>query len=229
MRTCRSCGSRPGSRLASLGIALAVLVVTFGMAPLLKTNFFDQGEQEVLSIRQELPPGTGLDASDQAAKKIEKLLAETEGVKDHQVTVGSSGFMAAFGGGTGTNQASYKVSLEDSGAYEKTRAAIEKGLAALDGIGDTTIAAGDGFGSQDLSVVVKAADPEVLKKASEQVRTAIAGLDDVTDVQSDLAQSVPRVSVTPNAKAADAGRLRVARHDRRPGRPGHPGRQGDPR
>ncbi|GGS84915.1 hydrogenase expression protein [Streptomyces tanashiensis] len=192
-------------RFMSLAIALVVLVVTFGMAPLLKTNFFDQGEQEVLSIQQELAPGTSLSASDEAAKKIEKVLAETEGVKDYQVTVGSSGFMAAFGGATGSNQASYKVSLEDSAAYEKTRDAIEKGLGALDGVGDTTIAAGDGFGSQDLSVVVKAADPEVLKKASEQVRSAIAGLKDVTDVQSDLAQSVPRISVKANARAADAG------------------------
>lgn len=192
-------------RFMSLAIALVVLVVTFGMAPLLKTNFFDQGEQEVLSIQQELAPGTGLDASDAAAKKIEKLLADTEGVKDYQVNVGSSGFMAAFGGGTGTNQASYQISLEESASYEKTRDAIEKGLAALDGIGDTTIAAGDGFGSQDLSVVVKAGDAEVLRKASEQVRAAIAGLEDVTDVQSDLSQSVPRISVTANAGAADAG------------------------
>ncbi|CAM5481684.1 efflux RND transporter permease subunit [Streptomyces tanashiensis] len=105
-------------RFMSLAIALVVLVVTFGMAPLLKTNFFDQGEQEVLSIQQELAPGTSLSASDEAAKKIEKVLAETEGVKDYQVTVGSSGFMAAFGGATGSNQASYKVSLDDSAAYE---------------------------------------------------------------------------------------------------------------
>ncbi|CAM5481715.1 hypothetical protein STANM309S_06013 [Streptomyces tanashiensis] len=54
-------------------------------------------------------------------------------------------------------------------------------------------------------MVVKAADPQVLKKASEQVRSAIAGLNDVTDVQSDLAQSVPRISVKANAQAADAG------------------------
>ncbi|KOX35641.1 MULTISPECIES: efflux RND transporter permease subunit [unclassified Streptomyces] len=192
-------------RLASLGIAFAVLVVTFGMTPLLKTNFFDQGDQEVLSIKQELAPGTGLSASDEAAKKVEKVLAETEGVKDYQVTVGSSGFMAAFGGGTGANQASYQVSLEESASYERTRDAIEKGLAGLDGIGDTTLAAGDGFGSQNLSVVVKAADAEVLKKASEQVRAAIAGMKDVTDVQSDLSQSVPRVSVTAKPAAADAG------------------------
>lgn len=192
-------------RLASLGIAFAVLVVTLGMTPLLKTNFFEPGDQNVLSIKQERAPGTSLSASDEAAKKIEKLLGETEGVKDYQVTVGSSGFMAAFGGGTGSNQASYQVSLEESASFEKTRDAIEKGLGALDGVGETTLTAGDGFGSQDLSVVVKAADPEVLKKASEQVRAAVAGLKDVTDVQSDLSQSVPRVSVTAKPAAADAG------------------------
>ncbi|MFJ5783527.1 efflux RND transporter permease subunit [Streptomyces hydrogenans] len=192
-------------RLTSVAIALVVLVVTFGMAPLMKTNFFDQGDQPVLTVKQKLAPGTALDASDEAAKKIEKVLADTEGVKNYQVTVGSSGFMAAFGGGTGANQASFQVTLEESASYEKTRDAIESALGKLDGVGDTSIAAGDGFASQDLSVVVKAGDRELLQKASEQVQKAVAELKDVTDVQSDLAQSVPRVSVRANEKAADAG------------------------
>ncbi|MFJ8665750.1 efflux RND transporter permease subunit [Streptomyces sp. NPDC093600] len=192
-------------RLTSVAIAVVVLIGTFGMAPLLKTNFFDQGDQEVMSIKQELAPGTSLAAADEAAKKVEKVLAATGGVKDYQVTVGSSGFMAAFGGGTGANQASYQVTLEDSASYEKTRDAIDEALGALDGIGDTTIAAGDGFGSQDLSVVVKAADADTLKKASEAVKAGVAELDDVTDVQSDLSQSVPRISVRANARAAEAG------------------------
>ncbi|MDT9688013.1 efflux RND transporter permease subunit [Streptomyces sp. P9(2023)] len=192
-------------RLTSVAIAIVVLVGTFGMAPLLKTNFFDQGEQEVMSIKQELAPGTSLAAADEAAQKVEKVIAATDGVKDYQVTVGSSGFMAAFGGGTGANQASYQLTLEDSASYEKTRDAIDAALGKLDGIGDTTIAAGDGFGSQDLSVVVKASDADTLKKASEAVKAEVAKLDDVTDVQSDLSQSVPRISVKANAKAADLG------------------------
>ncbi|GAA2952064.1 efflux RND transporter permease subunit [Streptomyces erythrogriseus] len=192
-------------RLTSVAIAVVVLIATFAMAPLLKTNFFDAGEQQVLTVTQKLEPGTSLAATDAQAKKVEKLLSDTEGVKDYQVTVGSSGFMAAFGGGTDTNQASYQVMLEDSASSEDVRAGIEKGLAGLDGIGTTTVAAGDGFGSQDLSVIVKAADAQVLNKAAEQVREAVASLDDVTDVTSDLAQSVPRVSVVPNDKAAAAG------------------------
>ncbi|MFE3517302.1 efflux RND transporter permease subunit [Streptomyces sp. NPDC059166] len=192
-------------RVTSIVIAFVVLFGTFGMAPLLKTNFFDQGEQEVLSIKQELTPGTSLDAADAAARKVEKVLAADDGVEDYQVTVGSSGFMAAFGGGTGANQASYQVTLKDSADFEATQDRIDAALGKLDGIGDTTIAAGDGFGSQDLSVVVKAADADVLEKASEAVRGEVAKLKDVTDVQSDLAQSVPRISVKANDKAADAG------------------------
>ncbi|MDQ8701424.1 efflux RND transporter permease subunit [Streptomyces sp. LHD-70] len=192
-------------RFTSLLIAVVVLVGTFGMAPMLKTNFFDQGEQDVLSIKQELKPGTSLAATDEAAEKVEKALAGVDGVKDYQVTIGSSGFMAAFGGGTDTNQASYQVTLTEDADFEKTGDAIERELGALDGIGETRIAAGDPMAGQDLSVVVKAADADVLQKASEQVRDEVAELDDVTDVQSDLSQSVPRISVKANDKAAAAG------------------------
>ncbi|NUL04915.1 efflux RND transporter permease subunit [Streptomyces lunaelactis] len=192
-------------RITSVVLALVILFGTFGMAGLLKTNFFDQGEQEVMSVKQELAPGTSLEAADAAAKKVEKVLDGVDEIKDYQVTVGSSGFMAAFGGGTGANQASYQLTLKDASSYEKARDRIDAELGKLDGIGETTIAAGDGFGSQDLSVVVKASDADTLRKAAEEVRTEVAGLDDVTDVQSDLAQSIPRISVKANAKAADAG------------------------
>ncbi|WP_322870172.1 efflux RND transporter permease subunit [Streptomyces goshikiensis] len=192
-------------RLTSVAIAVVVLFGTFGMTPLLKTNFFDQGEQDVLTVKQELAPGTSLAASDEASRKVEKVLADVKGVKDYQVTIGSSGFLAAFGGGTGSNQASYQVTLEDSGEGDAVKKEIEGKLAGLDGIGDTRIVAGNGFGNQNLSVVVKAGDGEVLAKAAEEVRAEVAKLKDVTDVQSDLSQSVPRISVTATPKAAEAG------------------------
>ncbi|MGX1755931.1 efflux RND transporter permease subunit [Streptomyces lydicus] len=193
-------------RLTSLAIAVAVLLGTFAMGPLLKTNFLDQGAQETLTLKQELPPGTSLGAADKQAKRVEKVLAANDDIADYQVTVGSSGFMAAFGGGTGANQASYQLKLKDSADSDKVTDALRADLGKLGkSIGDTSFATGGGFGSQDLSVVVKSGDAEVLKKASEQVRKTVAGLDHVTDVQSDLSQSVPRISVKPNAKAAAAG------------------------
>lgn len=193
-------------RLTSLAIAVAVLLGTFAMGPLLKTNFLDQGAQDTLTLKQELKPGTSLDAADKQAKRVEKVLAANDDIADYQVTVGSSGFMAAFGGGTGANQASYQLKLKDSADSDKVTDALRADLDKLGkSLGDTSFATGGGFGSQDLSVVVKSGDAGVLKTAGEQVRKAVAGLDDVTDVQSDLSQSVPRISVKPNAKAAAAG------------------------
>ncbi|MEU5978640.1 efflux RND transporter permease subunit [Streptomyces sp. NPDC047315] len=192
-------------RITSIVLAVVILFGTFGMAGLLKTNFFDQGEQEVMSIKQELPVGASLEASDAAAKQVEKVLSGLDELENYQVTVGSSGWMAAFGGGTGTNQASYQMTLKDAADYEDVRDRIDAELAKLKGIGDTTISAGDGFASQDVSVVVKAANPDTLKEASEAVRKEVAKVKDVTDVQSDLAQSVPRISVTAKPAAASAG------------------------
>ncbi|MGW1839817.1 efflux RND transporter permease subunit [Streptomyces sp. NPDC002067] len=194
-------------RAISLLIAVVVLVATFGMAPLLKTTFFDQGAQDTLSIQQDLAPGTSLTAADKQAKRVEKVLAGTADVRDYQVTVGSSGLMAAFGGGSGANQASYQVKLKDAADSDKVTEELRAELAKLGRAAGTTSvsAGGGGFGNQDLSVVVKAGDAGVLAKASEQVRKAVAGLDHVTDVSSDLSQSVPRIAVTPNAKAAAAG------------------------
>ncbi|MBT2469444.1 efflux RND transporter permease subunit [Streptomyces sp. ISL-66] len=201
----RALGLVTRRRLATVAVAVVVLVATLGMTPLLKTNFFDQGDQDVLTVKQQLAPGTSLAAADEASRKVEKALAQTEGVKDHQVTVGSSGFLAAFGGGTGSNQASYQVTLKDSKDSEAVKKRIETALGGLDGIGDTSISAGGGFGSQNLSVVVKAGDAAVLAKAAEQVRAEVATLADVTDVQSDLSQSVPRISVTATPEAAELG------------------------
>ncbi|WP_326808729.1 MULTISPECIES: efflux RND transporter permease subunit [unclassified Streptomyces] len=193
-------------RLTSLVIAAAVLIGTFGMASLLKTNFFDQGETQQLSISQELPPGSSLGAADKQAEKVEKMISGIDGVEDYQVTVGSAGLMAAFGGSTNTNQASYQLKLEETADSAKVEDAVHDGLDKLgSSVGDTTVSAGDGFGSQDLSVVVKAGDAQVLEKASEQVRAKVDKLDGVTDVQSDLSQSVPRVSVTAKDSAARYG------------------------
>lgn len=191
-------------RITSVVIAVAVLLCTFGLVPLLKTNFFDQGDQDTLTVKQQLAPGTSLKTSDAAAGKVEKLLGSIDEVKDYQVTVGSSGFLAAFGGGTGANQASFQVRLKDAGDTAAALDKIRAGLKTLDGAGTTSVSAGGGFGSQNLSVVVKAADGDTLAKAADQVRAAVAGLDDVTDVTSDLAQSVPRIEV--HAKQAEAAK-----------------------
>ncbi|MDT0413533.1 MULTISPECIES: efflux RND transporter permease subunit [Streptomyces] len=197
-------------RVTSLLIAVFVLVVTLGMATQLKTNFFDDSGQDSLSATQELPPGTSLASTDAEAKKVEKLLDGVDGVSDVQVTVGSSGFMAAFGGSTDSNHASYQIKLRSEDDADKVQDALESGFKKLDGAGELKVSAGGGFGDQDLSVVVKAPDRDSLAKAAQQVTDAVKKIDDVKSVENDLATSVPRVSVTAKPAAADAGLSQAA-------------------
>ncbi|WP_372345988.1 efflux RND transporter permease subunit [Streptomyces sp. KL116D] len=207
-------------RFTSLMIAVVVLVGTFGMAPLLKTNFFDQGEQEVLSIKQELKPGTSLAASDEAARKVEKVLQGIDEIKDYQ---GHRRLVRLHGGLRRRHRLEPGLvpgDAEGQGVVRGRRTASSAKLGKLSGIGTTTIAAGDGFGSQGPQrVVVKAADGDVLDKASEQVRDAVAKLDDVTDVcQRPVAVGPAGSRSGPNSKAAAAGFDDYeARRRRRPG------------
>lgn len=132
-------------RVTSLVIAVVVLLGTFGMAPLLKTNFFDQGDQDTLSVKQELKPGTSLAAADAQAKKVEQVLGGLDEIADYQVTVGSSGFMAAFGGGSGANQASYQLKLKDAADSGKVTDKLRTALDKLgEDIGETTVSSGGG-------------------------------------------------------------------------------------
>ncbi|WP_433342760.1 efflux RND transporter permease subunit [Streptomyces sp. CA-253872] len=197
-------------RVTSLLIAVFVLVITLGMATQLKTNFFDDSGQDSLSATQELPPGTSLAKTDEAAKKVEKLLDGIDGVGDVQVTVGSSGFMAAFGGSTDSNHASYQIKLKSEDDADTVQDALESGFKKLDGAGELKVSGGGGFGDQDLSVVVKAPDGDTLAKAAQQVTDAVKKIDDVKSVENDLATSVPRISVTAKPAAADAGLSQAA-------------------
>ena len=97
--TCRCCASPPGAGSPAWSSPSRSWSAPSAWRPLLKTNFFDQGEQDALTVTQELPVGTSLAATDEAARKVEEVLADDQGVEDYQVTVGSSGFLAAFGGG----------------------------------------------------------------------------------------------------------------------------------
>ncbi|NED92583.1 efflux RND transporter permease subunit, partial [Streptomyces sp. SID11233] len=95
------------------------------------------------------------------------------------VTVGSSGFMAAFGGSTDSNHASYQIKLKSEDDADKVQDALEGGFKKLDGAGELKVSAGGGFGDQDLSVVVKAPDRDSLAKAAQQVTDAVKKIDDV--------------------------------------------------
>ena len=189
-------------RWLTVGLGLVVLLGTFGLATRLETNFLDDSGQDTLTVRQELPVGTSLAATDAAARKVEAVLARTDGIKTYQVTVGGGDL---FGGGGAANSASFSIALTPDADADRVERALRAEFASLTGVGELRFggAGGPGGGSLDeLQVIVQAPDADVLSRASERVRQVMSELPGVTDVQSSLAQSAPRIDVTVDRAAA---------------------------
>ena len=193
-------------RLVTVLIAVAVFIGTLGLLPLLQTNFIDSSGQNTLSLKQEMPVGTSLAATDAAAKKVEGVLGEVDAVETYQVTIGSQQGFAAFGGGGNSSTASFSITLKEGTDTPAVEADLRERTKSLADAGDITVGAGGGggggFNANTVAVSVTASDPDVLRTASDQVRDAVQGTAGLTDVTSDLGDSAPRVQITLNREAA---------------------------
>ncbi|GIE93857.1 efflux RND transporter permease subunit [Paractinoplanes rishiriensis] len=189
-------------RWATLLIGVLVLFGTFGLSTQLKTNFLDQSGQDSLNISQEMPVGTSLAATDEAAKKVEAVLAARDDVKTYQVTVGNGEFNP-FAGGGGASAASFQVGLAEDADAEVVGDQLRAEFDTMTGIGEVSIGQDSGgLGGGQLAVNVQAADAGVLAEATEQVRQAMAATSGVSDVSTTLAASVPRLDVAVKRDAA---------------------------
>ncbi|MCU7724591.1 efflux RND transporter permease subunit [Actinoplanes sp. KI2] len=182
-------------RWITVAIGVAVLIGTLSLAPFLKTNFLDQSGQDAIRFTQELPVGTSLAATNDAAKQVEAVLAGDKDVRTYQVTVGNGTFNP-FVGSSGASQASYQVGLAEDADAEVVTDKLRAKLDSMSGIGEVTFGdANSGLGGSGLSVDVRAADQDVLQQATQQVQQAMASTKGVADVTTTLAASVPRLDV----------------------------------
>ncbi len=192
----------------TLVVAIALLGGTLALVPRMETNFIGAAGQDTLSVTQEFEPGTSLEAQDEAAREVEDVLADVDGIATVQTTVGSGdGFAAAFGGGSGASSASFAMTLDEDADGEAVQDDVSDALdaAALDG--EITVAAGDtGFASTTVDLLVTAPDADTLAEAASEVEEAVTGLDSAESVTNNLAaeQSTVQVTVDRDA-AAEAG------------------------
>jgi hydrophobic/amphiphilic exporter-1 (mainly G- bacteria), HAE1 family len=190
-------------RWTTVAIGLVILLGTGILATQLKTNFLDQSGQDSITISQQLPVGTSLATTDEAAKKIEGVIAGRSDVTTYQVTVGNGDFNPFIGSG-GASGATFNVALTEKADATKVSDQLRAAIAKLGDVGEVKVGGDNstGFNSSQLSVVVQAADQDVLTAATDQVRQVMVGTKDVTDVDTTLAASVPRLDVTVDRAAA---------------------------
>jgi HAE1 family hydrophobic/amphiphilic exporter-1 len=196
----------------TLGLAILVLVGTLAAIPLMKVNFLGDSGQNTLTVTQELAPAASLDAEDAAAQRVEEALIGLDGVETVQTSIGSSGSAlrdAFSGGGAGVT---YSITTDADADQTAVRDAVQAAVADLDDVGTVTVAAaGGGFGSSDIEVDVTAPDAATLRDATDAVVTALQDREGLGQVSSNLAASLPYISVAVDrAAAAERGLSEVA-------------------
>ena len=196
-----------GHRALTLVGAAVLLVGTLALTPLLKTNFFEQTDQNSFSISQELPAGTSLEATGEAAGAVESVLADVPAVRTYQVTAGG-GEGAAAGPSAGPNTASYTISTDPDADQGEVERELRNRLDALSGAGTIVFAAGAGASlNSSLEANVQSSDPVELRRVNDRVVDVMEDVDGTTDVTSNLSDSTPQVRVLVNPEEALANGL----------------------
>jgi HAE1 family hydrophobic/amphiphilic exporter-1 len=199
---------------SAVTIIIAVLVLggTLALTPLMKTNFLGSTGQNTLTVSQAFPPGTSLQAEDDAAKVVEKKLLSIDGIKTVQLSIGSSGsaLRDAFAGGSGG--ATFSITTDPNADQDALQATVKKQVDDLKTAGDVTVSSNSGFGaSNDIEIDITASTQQDLQKASDTIVDNVKKLSSVNQVTSNLSASLPYIAVDVNrATAAEYGLSEVA-------------------
>ena len=190
--------------IITLAIALVVFVGTLGASTLLKTDFLGSvADQSTLTVQQELPAGTRLDAMSVAAKKVEGVLAADPQVKHYLTTIGGSIYAAV---GTGGNTAEFTVQLVDGAKATDVKPDLTSRLDELGtSAGKITVTqAANGSTNNNVTVTVKGDNIDDVRKGSEIVQQQLTGIPGLTDLSSNLAEQrkLLRVQVDQQKAAA---------------------------
>ena len=199
--------SRPWK--GALVIVLSVLLLggTGFAATLLPTNFIGDSGQNTLTVRQQLPLGTSIDAQDDAALEIEDALRDVPGVDTVQTSIGTGGssLRAAFSGSTATT---FSITTAPDVDQTDLQADVRE---VLDGFGDdagelTIAAAQGGFASSTIDVDITATTQSELREAADLVQQEMSKLDVVAQAVSNLSDEQPFIEVAVDRdKAAERG------------------------
>lgn len=198
--------------VAVLLAAVLVLGGTGLLATGLKTNFIGDSGQNTITVRQQLPLGTSLEARDEAASEVEEVLQRLDGIEIVQLSIGSSGspFSSFAVGGSGNN--TFSLTTDPEVDQVELQAQVRVELDELDGVGEFSLsAAGGGFASSDIAVNVRASTESELREATDAISAAIRDLGVVAEFSSNLSEEQPYIGVVVDREAAaEAGLSEIA-------------------
>jgi multidrug efflux pump subunit AcrB len=191
--------------VATLLLAVFVLVGTVALVPFMKVNFLGSTGQTTFRVTQTLPVGTSIAAQDAASGAVEETLRGIEGIKIVQLSIGGGGGPQAIfrGGAPSSSSIRYSITTDRTAVPDQIQEVVRDELSALGDVGDISVSAAGGVGgTSDIEVDVTAATDADLAKATDAILSRVQKLDAITESTSNLAASRPYIAVEIDRDAA---------------------------
>ena len=183
--------------------SVLIMVLTFMLIPLLKTNFIGNSGSNSFSITQTIPLGSSIQAKSDAAAQVEQLLMDSGDTLAVTTTIGANDSRVAFGQQAGGTQ--FQVSTKKSVNGETFQTKMEKIFKSRPELGTLKFQTGGSFGSSGtVDVTVTAKTDEQLRVGVAMVTDALQGkIKDVNpEITSTLSQKQRTLKVTIDRAAA---------------------------
>jgi HAE1 family hydrophobic/amphiphilic exporter-1 len=190
-------------RVVTILVAIALLVGSAFLYPLLKVNFLGDTGQNIASYTQTLPEGTDLDQATKKAADAEDALLDIDGVRTVQTTIGSG--QTGMSAGGASNEVSYMITTDEDADQEALAEEMLTTLTDLPDAGEieeADIAAG-GLGGAGADIQVTGPTEGDREKATDALLDELDPLPEgVESVTSDLEATKPTVTVTVDREEA---------------------------
>jgi HAE1 family hydrophobic/amphiphilic exporter-1 len=191
-------------RLATLGIALATMLGSIGLVPMLGTEFVPRADFSETTVSFYTPVGSSIEVTEARARQVDAMLRELPEVRYTVVTINS-------GQAQGRIYASVYARLVDRKDRQRSvddlSAVLRQRLASVPGITVTHVGLLDGVsGSKPISLSIQGPDLGELQRLTDRLMGQLQQIPGLTDLDSSMKASKPVVSVVVRREAAaDAG------------------------
>ncbi|MBH8598675.1 MULTISPECIES: efflux RND transporter permease subunit [unclassified Thermoactinomyces] len=192
-----------------LGGAVALLVLSLGLVPLVGTSFLPSEKEKAMQVNLKMPSGTDLEKTNEVTGKIEKTLKKHPEVEIISSSVGNLRGQLMSDGSIGSpNRASIFVKLADHTNMDPFLNQVRTELKPLGQQGEIEVNEVRSVGppSSSISVSIQGSNMDQVKNVTEALTSRLKHVHGLTNVSNNLSASRQIVDVhVDEAKAARKG------------------------
>ncbi len=201
-------------RVLTLVIAAALFFGSFGLLPLIGTSFLPNMTEKMLAVEIEMPQGTDVETTQEAAIQVEEILDENPEVfRTYDTTVGTSaslvgGFSAMRGGGS--NTATIVVMLDRDADLEGEADELRDALEGIVEGGTIRVSTGppgmSAMMGPGLDISIRGENFEDIASAANLLFAELETMDGLAELELDFASAELKLDIEPDpAKIITSG------------------------